>query len=140
MVITHLRVIRPQGSGYHICMPKIGFVALLLVATGVLRVEGQIPSFPQVQGERVDADTAISRALKTSSLTEEGTPFHALLVIGEGKSPYSGRVEVWWAAKQEYKTVITSPSFSQTRIVNGAEVMETNSGDYYPRWLETFVD
>jgi hypothetical protein len=121
-------------------MPKFGFVALLLVATGVLQIEGQIPSFPKIQGERVDADTAISRALKTSSLTEEGTPFHAVLVIGDGKSPYSGRVEVWWAAKQKYKTVITSPSFSQTRIVNGAEVMEANSGDYYPRWLETFVD
>src|SRR5947209_19390155 len=89
VIITGLRVIRPQGSGYHICMPKIGFVALLLVAIGISRIEGQIPSFPQPQGERVDADTAISRALKTSSLTEEGTPFHAVLVIGDGKSPYS---------------------------------------------------
>jgi hypothetical protein len=49
-------------------------------------------------------------------------------------------VEVWWAAKQKYKTTLASPTFSQTRIVNGADVMETDSGDYYPRWLENFVD
>jgi hypothetical protein len=47
---------------------------------------------------------------------------------------------VWWAAEKKYKTVISSPAFSQTRTVNGAQVMETNSGEYYPRWLEDFVD
>ena len=49
-------------------------------------------------------------------------------------------MEVWWAAKQKYKTILTSPAFGQTRIVNGADVMEADSGDYYPRWLENFVD
>lgn len=44
------------------------------------------------------------------------------------------------AAKQKYKSIVVSPSFKQTRIVNGNEVMETNSGDYYPRWLENFVE
>jgi len=107
---------------------------------GVSRAEGQISSVPIIQGERVDADSALSRALNTSSLTEEGGPFHAVLVIGNSQSPFSGRVEVWWAAKRKYKIVIASPSFHQTRIVNGTEVMETDSGDYYPRWLQTFVD
>lgn len=121
-------------------MSPLSLLAFLLLTIGVSQAQGQFPSFPQVQGERIDGDTAIRRSLEASSLTDDGKPFHAVLAIGDGKSPYSGRVEVWWAAKQKYKTVITSPSFSQTRIVNGAEVMETDSGDYYPRWLENFLD
>src|ERR1039457_912021 len=97
------------------------FTFLLLAICGS-QIQGQISSFPQFQGERVDADTVLVRALKVSCLTDEGKPFHAMLMVGDAKSPYSGRVEVWWAAKQKYKTVIASPTFSQTRVVNGAEV------------------
>jgi hypothetical protein len=121
-------------------MLKIRLVAFLILATMASQIHAQLPNFPPIQGERVDADTALSRALKTSALTEEGKPFHAVLVIGNAKSPYSGRLEVWWAAEQKYKTVITSPIFAQTKIVNGKDVIEINSGDYYPRWLENFVD
>ncbi len=49
-------------------------------------------------------------------------------------------MEVWWAQPDKYKSVITSPAFSQTRIVNGSQVMELNTGDYYPRWLQNFAD
>jgi hypothetical protein len=63
-----------------------------------------------------------------------------VLEIGQSGEIYSSRVEVWWAAAKKYKSVVTSPAFSQTRIVNGDQVMETNTGDYYPRWLENFVD
>src|SRR5579863_7535926 len=112
----------------------------LLLLTAVSQISAQIPSLPRPQGERVDAETALDRALTSSSLTEDGRPFHAVLVIGSAKSAYSGRLEVWWAAKQKYKTVLASPTFNQTRIVNGAAVKEMDSGDYYPRWLENFVD
>ncbi|MBS1800346.1 MAG: hypothetical protein JSS95_11005 [Acidobacteria bacterium] len=115
-------------------------VIVFLFLVGLLPLHAQFSNFPQVQGERVDAETALSRALKTSSVTEGGKPFHAVLVIGAPESSYSGRLEVWWAAAKKYKTIVTSPAFSQTRIVNGGQVMETNSGDYYPRWLENFVD
>lgn len=122
-------------------MPKVSWPALLLLlASAAPSIHAQFPNFPQAQGERVDANTALDRALKTSSLTDDGKPFHAVLTIGDGKPPYSGRVEVWWAASQKYKAVITSPAFSQTRIVNGAAVQETDTGDYYPRWLEDFSD
>jgi hypothetical protein len=111
-------------------MPQVRLLTFLLLFFGLSPLHAQFSSFPQTQGERVDADTALNLALKTSSLTEGGKPFHAELVIGTPGSPYSGRVEVWWAAAKKYKTVIASPTFSQTRIVNGAQVMETNSGDY----------
>src|SRR5581483_10652078 len=113
---------RPNKPGYHVSMLQIRFVSLLCLAMGMSHLYGQMPGFPQFQGERVAADTALDRALKSSSLTEEGKPFHAVLVIGNAKSPYTGRLEIWWAAKQKYKTVLVSPTFSQTRIVNGAEV------------------
>jgi hypothetical protein len=125
---------------YHVSMPQVRLCAFLLLAIWVSPIHGQFSGPPQFQGERVAADTALSRALKASSLTEDGKPFHAVLIIGDAKSPNSGRVEVWWAAKQKYKIDIASPAFSQTRIVNGPDVMETDSGDYYPRWLEDFVD
>lgn len=122
-------------------MRQVSSIVLLwLLCCALLPLNAQFSNFPQVQGERVDADKAIDRALRTSSLTDGSKPFHAVLLIGSSGSPYSGRVEVWWAAKDKYKVVTTSPAFSQTRIVNGAQVMETNSGDYYPRWLEDFVD
>jgi hypothetical protein len=35
---------------------------------------------------------------------------------------------------------MASPAFGQTRIVNADQVMEANTGDYYPRWLQNFVD
>ena len=99
---------------------------------------GQMPpGFPT--GERVDADVALDRALKTSSLTKDGEPFHAVVEIGKPGEKYSGRVEVWWAAPNVYKSVISSPKFSQQKIVNGEKVWEKDEGDYYPRWLENFV-
>ncbi|MDR3724470.1 MAG: hypothetical protein P4K83_08295 [Terracidiphilus sp.] len=121
-------------------MSKAWLGTVILFTGGLLRLSGQIPYPPQFQGERVDFDTALTRSLKTSSLVEEGKPFHAILAIGSPDSPFSGRVEVWWAAADKYKSVISSPAFSQTRIVNGSQVMESDSGDYFPRWLETFKD
>jgi hypothetical protein len=115
------------------------FFASLLLVVGVSRIDCQLPTFPQVQGERISGDAALTRALHGSCLTDGGKPFHAVLMIGESASPYSGRIEMWWAEKHKYKTVITSPSFQQTRIINGDQVSETNTGDFYPRWLESFV-
>ncbi|RSL16968.1 hypothetical protein EDE15_2495 [Edaphobacter aggregans] len=99
----------------------------------------QMPGLPQVQGERVDADAALTRALKASSLTYEGKPFHAVMEIGAAGSEYSGRLEVWWADQSKYRMVLTSPKFNQQKVVNGDKVFEKNDGDYYPRWLENFV-
>ena len=38
--------------------------------------------FPQIQGEHITADAALDRALKKSSLTFDGRPFHSVLNIG----------------------------------------------------------
>jgi hypothetical protein len=121
-------------------MPRTLCIGLLFLSVGLSQIRAQFPFPAPPQGKQVGADTALNRAMENSSLVDKGRPFHAVLTVGVDGGPYSGRVEVWWAAPQTYKSVITSPSFSQTRIVNGDQVMESNTGDYYPRWLETFVD
>ena len=121
-------------------MLKVRLVTILLFTLCLQRLSAQMPFPQQPQGERVDFGTALTRSLKSSSLVEEGKPFHAILNIGSSGSQFSGQVEVWWAAADKYKSVLSSPIFRQTRIVNGSQVMESNSGDYYPQWLEAFRD
>ncbi len=91
-----------------------------------------------MQGERINGSVAIDRALKSSSLTEDGKPFRALMEIGT-TGPYSGQVEVWWLTPTNYRIAVTSPKFTQMKVVNGDQVQEKDEGDYYPRWLENFV-
>ncbi|WP_263385718.1 hypothetical protein [Granulicella arctica] len=93
---------------------------------------------PQMQGERIDGSVAIDRALKSSSLTEDGKPFHALMEIG-AQGPYSGQIEAWWLSPTKYRLAIASPKFTQIKVVNGDQVQEKDEGDYYPRWLENFA-
>jgi hypothetical protein len=112
----------------------------LYLSLGCSTLLAQFPNFSQPPGERISGDAALDRALKASSLTDGGLPFHAVLDIGNAGTPYSGKIEVWWLEGKKYKSVLTSPSFTQTRIVNGDRVMETNVGEYYPRWLENFRD
>jgi len=50
------------------------------------------------------------------------------------------RVELFWLNSITYRTVIHSRTFNQTRIVNGNVVEEHNDGDFYPRWIQNFVD
>jgi hypothetical protein len=87
----------------------------------------------------VDTDTALDRALKTSSLTFFGKPFHAVMDISAETKGYSGQIEVWWVNDTKYRLVVKSAHFSQEKVVNGSRVFEKDDGDYYPRWLENFV-
>jgi hypothetical protein len=99
----------------------------------------QMPGFAQIPGEKVDGEVALDRALRTSSLTFEGKPFHAVMEIGIAGTDYSGRVEVWWVEAAKYRLLVKSPKFNQEKVVNGDQVSEEDQGDYYPRWLENFV-
>jgi hypothetical protein len=99
-------------------------------------------AYSQAPSNVVPADDAIRHALKTSSLTVDGTPFHAELVISKPSdkaSPYKGTVEVFWKNGSTYRTVIDSPAFQQLRIVNGDQVEEHNTGDFYPNWLREYL-
>jgi hypothetical protein len=123
-------------------MPKFRVIQAAL-AIALCSVSGQssaqFPGFAQMPGEKMDGPVALDRALKASTLTFQGKPFHALMEIGATGTPYSGGIEVWWVTATKYHIAITSPSFSQMKTVNGNEVQEKNTGDYYPRWLQDFV-
>jgi hypothetical protein len=62
----------------------------------------------------------------------------ASITEGKEQSPY-GQVELYWAAPDKFRRTILSKDFSQTLIVNGKEVSETDSTDYFPLQLATFV-
>jgi hypothetical protein len=111
----------------------------LAVALSSIPAWAQAPGVPETPGEKVDGDAALNRALKVSSLTFEGKPFHAAMEIETAGEPFSGRVEVWWVNASKYHVAVTSPKFSQVKTVNGDRVQEKNDGDYYPRWLESFL-
>jgi hypothetical protein len=50
------------------------------------------------------------------------------------------QIEVFWLNSITYRTVIRSRYFSQTRIVNGPVIEEHDTGDFFPRWIQNFVD
>lgn len=90
----------------------------------------------------------IAEALRNSSLVNGNTPFHLVLDIHPGKVLFPGHeasedmhgiMEVFWAGPSRYKLILTSPKFSQTKIVDGQAVEETDRGDFLPRWLDDFV-
>jgi hypothetical protein len=98
-------------------------------------------------------DVALDRAIRISSLTASEQPFHLLLEITPpehpasdplpevaGESDMRATVELFWLNRITYRTVIRSTNFSQIRIVNGPVVEEHDTGDFYPRWIQNFVD
>jgi len=86
---------------------------------------------------------ATDRALRKSQLTLPGSaPFHIKFSIRETTNPQSDRhaeVEEYWVSAEKYRRTIQSPAFSQTLVVNGSAISETNTGDYYPYWLYQVV-
>ncbi|MGC1385450.1 MAG: hypothetical protein WA823_16855 [Candidatus Acidiferrales bacterium] len=77
--------------------------------------------------------------LEKSQLAVAGGPrFHIIVEILQTNHPESdmrGQVEQFWIAPDKYRRVIKTPNFSQTLIVNGESVSETDSDNYYPYWL-----
>jgi hypothetical protein len=117
-------------------------IRLLLLLSGFLlsvNCSAQFTDFQPPQGKQVNASDALDRALKTSSLTRDGKPFHALMSINSAVAGYSGSVEVWWMNETMYRILVSSPSFKELKVVNGKLTQEKYEGDYYPRWLEDFV-
>jgi hypothetical protein len=93
-------------------------------------------------GHSVSAASVIEKSLRQSSLIYGKKPFHLVMAISPGKNAtddMQGSVEVFWVSSTRYKAVIVSPTFAQTRIVVGPLVEEKDNGDFYPRWLENFV-
>jgi hypothetical protein len=98
-------------------------------------------------------DVAVDRALRLCSLSEGNQPFHLVMDIAPppraahtalGLEPRAlnmrAQIEIYWLNRITYRTVIRSRDFNQIRIVNGNVVEEHDSGDFYPRWIQNFMD
>jgi len=115
---------------------KASFLASLLLVLGGSSLQGQTP-----QAARVPASQVIDKALDLSSLTRNGKPFHAEMQIDDqsNTSVHHAKIVLDWAATTQYRLVLESQSFAQTLTVNGTNISELNTGDFYPGWLRAFT-
>ena len=126
-------------------------VTIWLSAGALLGCTSLQDYFPPNSSSIANAD-AVDRALKLCSLTHGEEPFHLKMTISPpersnraaaltaGAGAMHAEIEVWWLNAITYRTEIRSAAFRQTRIVNGKVVEEQNSGNFYPRWIQNFVD
>lgn len=92
----------------------------------------------------------LKQALRESALVEGKQPFHLVLEIAPeamerphqrvAPASMTGSMEVFWAGPGRYKVVLETPSFRQTKTVEGNRVEEQDEGEFYPRWLDNFAD
>lgn len=92
---------------------------------------------------KVSLGEVAEHAVQQSKLTLPGSkPFHLKAAIIETTNPsseYQAKVEEYWMSPQKWRRTIESPDFSQTLIVNGNQVSEKDTGDYFPWWLNDLV-
>jgi hypothetical protein len=86
---------------------------------------------------------AADKAVRQSKLTlPGGKPFHLraeILEPHERDSDFRATIEEYWISPTKWKRTISSPDFSQTLVVDGDSVSETDTGDYFPFWLNSLV-
>lgn len=86
--------------------------------------------------------TSTKPGVVQATLTAPGSrPFHLKANITERGDPTSQTdVEIFWTAPDKWRRIIKSQTeFSQTLIVNGDQVFEQDSEDYFPLWSQTLV-
>lgn len=97
----------------------------------------------QVTETSVPLGKALDHALEQSALTgADAKPFHLKMHLFESTnppSPYRADIEEYWVSQKQWRRSIDTPEFKQTLIVNGDQITEQNTGDYYPLWLKSFI-
>src|SRR5579883_2793537 len=72
----------------------------------------------------------------------EAKPFYlkaSFFEITDPDSDFKGEIEEYWISPQKWRRTVTTPKFSQTTIMNGDRISESDSGDYFPFWLRELV-
>lgn len=109
--------------------------ALLLTARG--------SSGQRVAETSVPLGKALDHALEQSALTgANAKAFHLKVHLFESTnppSPYRAEIEEYWVSPKQWRRSIDTPEFRQMLIVNGDQISEQNTGDYYPLWLKSFI-
>lgn len=91
--------------------------------------------------QQVSAPSHSTPTVVQATLIAPGSlPFHIKAVITEGRDPDPvGHVEMYWVAPNRWRRTIEADNFSQTLVVNGDNVFERDSRDYFPLGLQTLV-
>ncbi|MFZ0285560.1 MAG: energy transducer TonB [Terriglobales bacterium] len=85
-------------------------------------------------------DRSAGDGLLQGALTAPGSPsFHLKAAITGRDDGDSGDVEIFWVNPSKWRRTINSPAFSQTLVVNGTQVSEQNSDDYFPVTLQVLL-
>jgi hypothetical protein len=122
---------------------------ILIQVAGVI-LATLIPTTFYAQAPSTAANASLLQdSLHASVLTSGHQPFHLVLEVAPDETqgalarPVSpamhATVELFWIGSDHYTLVLTSPSFNQTRIVEGERIEEHDTGDFSPRWLDNFV-
>jgi hypothetical protein len=109
---------------------------LALVACAVM--QSQQPASSLVPFEQA----ARTAALKSALAQPGAAPFHLRAVISDQKNhdpQWDAEVEEWWSSPTRYKRVFHCARFSQTLIVDGSKVQETDSGAVFPELLRNLT-
>jgi hypothetical protein len=121
-----------------------GMIALIIT---VSFITGSAPPSSAQTSSPTDNTTLLTASLRNSILIHGHQPFHLILKIAPAQKPnfrqapssMQGTMEVFWISPDRYKLVLDAPAFRQTKIVDGTQVEEHDEGDFYPRWLDNFV-
>lgn len=116
---------------------RISCVSAILILTA------QICVSQRINETSVPLGNVLDHALERSSLTgSNAEPFHLkvhLFELTNPPSPYRAEIEEYWVSPQQWRRSIDAPEFKQMLIVNGDQISEQNTGDYYPLWLKQFI-
>ena len=134
-----MRNLHPRGS----LAPEVPKSMRFILPISLFFIMVIASATPAQTRHTIQLSDATDRALRKSQLTFPGNaPFHIKLSILEITNPRSDRhaeLEEYWVSPGKYRRTIKSPTFSQTLIVNGNAISETDVGDYYPYWLYQVV-
>jgi hypothetical protein len=87
-----------------------------------------------------DQENPGAEVVQGTLISPGSTPFHLKATFTEGRDTTPvGTVEMFWLSPDKWRRVIQSDDFSQMLVVNGREVFEQDSDDYFPIRLQTLV-
>ena len=111
--------------------------------SAALLLTARVSSGQRVTETSVPVGKALDHALELSALTgANAKPFHLKVHLFESTnppSPYRAEIEEYWVSPQQWHRSIDTPEFKQTLIMNGDQITEQNTGDFYPLWLKGFI-
>ncbi len=85
---------------------------------------------------------ARAAALKSALAQVGAAPFHLRATISDQKAhdpQWDAEVEEWWSSPTRYKRSFQSAHFSQTLVVEGTKVEETDAGEVFPELLRNLT-